>query len=419
MEYVPRIVDATVGQQLRAAGALLIRGPKGCGKTETGRRHSRSELDVEGDPRVATVIEVDPAILLQGDSPRLIDEWQQRPVLWNAVRREVDRRRAKGQFILTGSSTPRPEPAGGPRRHSGVGRFAILDMRTMSWRELGWASGDVTLAGLFAGAPITPAESSCSLGQLAERLVVGGWPANLGLSAADAQTNNANYFELLVEEDAARAWGVRRDAAKVRRALRSLARNAATECSLATLAADSGGADGPLSEETVAEYVNAFDALMVREDQSVWNTHIRSSARLRRRPKRHLADPSLCCAALGLGPDRLLQDLEYMGLLFESAVVHDLRVYAAALGGKVYHYRDSNGVEADAVVELPDGAWVGVEVKLGFGAVDAAAASLTRFAAVVDQSRVGAPAALIVVTGSGIAHRRNDGVTVAPFGLLG
>ncbi|MDR2372513.1 MAG: DUF4143 domain-containing protein [Bifidobacteriaceae bacterium] len=419
MEYLPRVVDATVEQQLRVAGALLIRGPKGCGKTETGRHHSRSELDAEDTPTVETALQIDPAIILQGQAPRLIDEWQQQPALWNAVRREVDRRKEKGQFILTGSATPKPEAEGQPRRHSGVGRFGIVDMRTMSWRELGWSTGEVSLGDVLAGAEVRPRPDETPITLVAERLAVGGWPGNLALSAADAQADNLNYFDLLVEEDAARAWGVRRDPAKVRRMLQSLARNVSTEASLTALAADAGGGDGPLAEETVAEYLSALTALMVEEDLPAWAPRIRSRARLRQRPKRHLADTSLCCAALGVGPDRLMADLEYLGLLFESAVIHDLRVHAAASGGKVYHYRDSNGVEADAVIELRDGAWAGVEIKLGFAGAAAAAASLTRFAATVDQDAIGPPAALIVITASGLAHRRPDGISVIPFGLLG
>jgi predicted AAA+ superfamily ATPase len=356
VEYVPRLVDAMVAGQIEAAGAVLVRGPKGCGKTETGRRHSRSELAVEDTPSLRAAMAAEPRLLLQGDTPRLIDEWQIQPGLWNAVRREVDRRRAKGQFILTGSSTPREQAD--ESRHSGVGRFGLVDMRTMSWRELGWS-------------------------------------------------------------DASHAWGARRDPAKVRRALESLARNVATEVSAKALARDAGGADGPLADQTIAEYLEAFHALMVVEDLPAWNTHIRSSARLRKRPKRHLADPSLCCAALGLTPPQLLADLEYTGLLFESAAVHDLRVYAAAGRGRVSHYRDSNGLEVDAVVEFPGSAWAAFEVRLGFGAADQAAESLKRFAANIDQTRMGAPSALVVITGSGLAHTRPDGVHVAPLGCLG
>jgi predicted AAA+ superfamily ATPase len=406
-----------VERLLGAVGALLIRGPKGCGKTETGRQHSQSEIDIDNSPRIKTAMAVDPRLLLEGETPRLLDEWQQQPDLWNTTRREVDRRQAKGQFILTGSSTPRDFPSG--QRHSGVGRFGILDMRTMSWSERGWSTGGVTLQSLLGGEPPQPLESEPGLPEIARRLAIGGWPGTLDLPDDAIWVSNNSLLDMLVEEDAARSGGVKRDPIKLRRALQSLARNVSTECSLATLAQDAGGADGRLADETISDYVQTFHALMIQEDLPAWNTHIRSSAQLRQRPKRHLADPSLACAALGLGPGKLAADLEYTGLLFESAVIHDLRVHAAALGGQVFHYRDSNGLEADAVVELRDGTWGAFEVKLGFGATDEAAASLLRFAANVDQTRMGPPATLTVITGSGIAHRRPDGVSVVPLGCLG
>ncbi|MDR0626840.1 MAG: DUF4143 domain-containing protein [Bifidobacteriaceae bacterium] len=416
MEYVPRVIDSVVESQLKAAGAVLIRGPKGCGKTETGRHHSRSELAVEDNPRVRAAMEAEPGLLLRGETPRLIDEWQVQPRIWNAVRREVDRRHAKGKFILTGSSTP-------PKKvretlHSGVGRFGLIDMRTMSWAELGWSEGTVRLADLAQGKPVQPTESDLDLDSLADHLAVGGWPGSLGLGQAAAEEANANYFELLVESDASRARGVRRDPAKIRATLESLARNVSTEASLATLASDAGGAAGPLADQTIADYLEAFRELMVLEDLPAWNTHIRSSARLRKRPKWHLADPSLCCAALGLTPPQLVADLEYMGLLFESAVIHDLRVYATSTRGRVSYYRDSNGLEADAIIEFPRYGWIACEIKLGFGAADRAAESLKRFAANIDQARVGPPAALLVITGSGLAHTRPDGVHIVPMGCL-
>jgi predicted AAA+ superfamily ATPase len=396
---------------------VLIRGPKGCGKTETGRFHSRSEVEIEDSPRIRAAMAVDPSLLLQGDTPRLIDEWQQEPSLWNTIRHEVDRRRTKGQFILTGSSTPQDE--GSMRRHSGVGRFAILTLRTMTWKELGWSTGAVALGDLMAGHPPSVHDDTTSLEELATRLVIGGWPGNLGVSRKNAIASAVNYIELLVEQDVSRAWGIRRDPGKIRRTLQSLARNISTECSMATLAKDAGGPQGRLADETIADYIQTFQALMVEDSLPAWTTHVRSAATLRRQPKRHLADPSLACAALGLGPARLASDLEYMGLVFESAVIHDLRVYAETCGGRLFHYRDSNGIEADAIVELRDGTWAAFEIKLGFGAADQAASSLARFADTVDQAKKGPPAALTVITGSGLAHQRPDGVNVVPLGCLG
>ncbi|MDR0417292.1 MAG: DUF4143 domain-containing protein, partial [Propionibacteriaceae bacterium] len=265
------------------------------------------------------------------------------------MRHEVDRRQAKGQFILAGSSTPDgPDQAAGrqARRHSGVGRFGVLEMRTLSWQELGWSTGEISLRAVLQRQGFAPTQSELGAEEIAERLALGGWPGNLGLSPEAAGLNNSNYVDLLAHEDAARAWGARRDSSRLRRTLESLARNVSTECAAATLGKDAGGADGPLSPQTIAEYLDVFRGLMIQEDLPSWNTHIRSTARLRKTPKRHLADTSLCCALLGLDGPRLLADLEYMGLLFEAAVIHDLRVYAGALGGRVYFYRDSNSQEA-------------------------------------------------------------------------
>ena len=416
MEYRPRVIDREVTEQLGAAGALLLRGPKGCGKTETARAHARSEILVDDSPAVRIAMSGEPGFLLQGDTPRLIDEWQEQPALWNTIRREVDSRRAKGQFILTGSSTPRDEELAG--LHSGVGRFGVIAMTTMSWFERGWSTGEVSLAEVLAGGKPQSRQIDARLDEIATRLVVGGWPGTLDLDDRQAWLANQNYYDLLTEVDFARVIGTRRDPARVRRIMESLARNIATECGLARISADAGGADGPLDPSTTASYLTALERLMVRADVPAWNTHIRSAARLRKAPKRHFCDPSVACMALGCSPDRLVDDLEYMGFLFESAVIHDLRVYARSAGARLGHYRDSNGREADAILEFRDGSWAAVEVKLGFGAADEAAASLLALAATVDQSRVGQPRALIVVTGAGFAHQRLDGVSVVPLGAL-
>jgi len=417
MDYQPRLADADLTRQLSVAGAVLVRGPKACGKTETARRQSSSEVLIDDSAAVQVAMEADPVHLLQGQTPRLIDEWQEQPSLWNTVRHQVDLRRAKGQFILTGSSTPRDEKMRG--LHSGVGRFGIVEMETMTWSERRWSTGQVSLAALLDGHKPTSEPVETGLATVAERLVIGGWPGNLDLDAEQSRLANANYFRLLTETDIRRAAGRRRSPTKARRLMQSLARNVSSESDVATMAADVGGPEGPADPDTVRAYLDALDRLMVRSDLQAWNTHIRSRARLRTSPKRHLCDPSLACAAFGVTPEALLTDLPYMGLLFESAVIHDLRVYARALNGRLAHYRDSNKLEADAIIELPDGGWAAVEIKLGFGAVPAAAANLRLLADTVDQSRSGSPRALIVVTGAGFAHRRRDGVDVVPLGALG
>jgi len=416
VDYQRRIVDQQVVDQLGAAGALLIRGPKGCGKTETGRFHASSEIEVDDSPAVKIAMSSDPVYLLQGDTPRLIDEWQEQPQLWNTVRHEVDKRKAKGQFILTGSSTPRDEKMRG--LHSGTGRFGVIDMGTMSWFERGWSTGEVSLAEILDGNAPHSRPDNTGLTDIATRLVIGGWPGNLELNTRQARIANSNYYQLLTESDVSRALGGRRNPNRIRRVIQSMARNIATECSVTTIAKDAGGADGSLDDSTVADYLDALSRLMIRHDLPAWNTHIRSAARLRKSPKRHFCDPSIACMALDLGPDRLQGDLEYLGFLFESAAIHELRVYGQPLGARLFHYRDSNGLEADAVMEFADGSWAAVEIKLGFGAVDQAAESLLAVASNIDQSLVGPPQALIIVTGSGFAHKRADGVTVVPLSVL-
>jgi predicted AAA+ superfamily ATPase len=288
----------------------------------------------------------------------------------------------------------------------------------MTWAELGHSTGEVAFADLFSGAEIASQLIPPDLAGLARRLVVGGWPGNLGLDEPSAMVANDTVFELLCDVDISRVDGTRRDPLKVRQLLRSLARNVSTEASYPTIRKDVWAGRNDLAVDTVIDYLGALERLMMVENLGAWSTHIRSKARLRSTPKRHLADPGLACAALGLSSDRLVADLEYLGLLFESQVIHDLRVHAQVLGGRLYHYRDSNGVEADAIVEFRDGNWAAFEVKLGIGAEDEAAASLTRLAAGIDYARCPQPRALVVVTGDGFAHRRSDGVIVVPFPAL-
>ncbi|MDR1016690.1 MAG: DUF4143 domain-containing protein [Coriobacteriales bacterium] len=414
MRYQSRIIDQELEMQLRAAGAVLVRGPKGCGKTETGRYHCKSEVDIDESPAIMTAMQSDPVLLLAGKVPRLIDEWQEQPVLWNTVRHEVDRRQEKGQFVLTGSSNPE-ETA---KLHSGAGRFGVVRMQTMSWFERGWSSGEVSLKNLLAGDSATSGEVPVDVQSIARRMVIGGLPVNLGLDEDAASLNMENYFDLLCEVDMSRVSNRRRDPVKVRRTLQSIARNVATEAPVSRIVADIGEENGTAGEKTVREYLDALERLMIIEDLPAWKPHIRTRARLRGVRKRHLADPSLAAAALALNSGHLVKDLEYLGFLFESQAIHDLRVYASALRGKVFHYRDSNGVEADAIVELRDGSWAAFEVKLGIGGAEDGARSLLKVRDTVDTSKVGNPLALVVITGSGIAHRRKDGVYVIPLATL-
>jgi predicted AAA+ superfamily ATPase len=412
--YLPRIIESEVARQLRASGALLIRGPKGCGKTETARRFSNSETVIDDSLAVRQAILTDPKVLLQGNTPRLIDEWQEQKALWNTVRHAVDERREKGQFILTGSANP-PDDV---NIHSGVGRFGVINMRTMTQSELGNSTDEVSLADLVAGAEIASRDVVPDLEGLASRIVIGGWPANIGLSEDEAMLNNNNYLDLLVEVDVSRVSDKRRNPDKVRQLVRSLSRTVATESTLGILAADLSGLNPTIAKDTVIDYLDALKRVMIADDLLAWSTHIQSRATQRKAPKRHLADVSLACSALGLNSRRLLGDLVSLGNIFESLVIHDLKVFAEKLDARLYHYRDSNGTEADAILEMRDSRWAAFEIKLGFGAVDEGAASLLKFAENIDKKKVGEPLALTVVPAFGFAHTRKDGVNVAPFFTL-
>lgn len=414
MEYQPRFADALLAARLQSAGAVLVEGTKGCGKTETAKRLSESVVHFDADEQVRIRMEIDPKSVLVGAVPRLLDEWQGYPKIWNYVRREVDERKEKGQFILTGSATPDDSI----RRHSGAGRFSVMKMRPMSLFERGWSTGEVSLSALLAGEIPSSEEVSFDLGELAEKMTLGGWPGLIGVSASEGLRFVSDYVALIAEVDLSRTSDRRHDPRKVMRLIQSLARNISTEATLISLARDAGGNDKELNDETVANYLGALERLMTVESLPAWNTHIRSADMLRKAPKRHFADPSLAIGALELTVDRIVSDLNYYGLLFESLAIRDLRIYADTLGGKVFHYRDSRGLEVDAVIECPDGTWGAFEVKLGNGAADHAAENLRKIADKIDTDKVKRPSALTVITGNGFAYRRPDGVNVVPLSVL-
>ncbi len=357
---------------------------------------------------------MDPSLVLEGPRPRLLDEWQVEPSMWNHVRRAVDAADRPGQFILTGSAVP----AGDADRHSGAGRFSFMRMRPMTLFETGRSTADVSLQSLLEGASPRSGDPGLTVRDLADLITVGGWPAQQGRPVTDAARAARDYLEQVRQVDVSRVGDRKRDPRRVGAVLRSLARNVATEVKNSVLAADAGGTDGALDQRTVADYLDALLRLMVLEDQPAWAPHLRSKAVLRRSPKRHFVDPSLAVAALGTGPQRLLGDLNLLGLLFESLVVRDLRVLAQPLDGQVLHYRDNYGIEVDAVVELADGRWGAFEVKLGPGMIDHGAQSLLRFVEQVDTSRSGPPAVLGVICATGYGYRRPDGVVVLPIGAL-
>jgi uncharacterized protein len=393
----------------------VVEGAKACGKTATARQVAASEVLLDVDANARAAIAVDPSLVLDGPPPRLLDEWQVEPAIWNHVRRAIDDRSDPGQFILTGSAVPPDDIT----RHTGAGRIARLRMRPMSLFETGHSSGRVALSDLLDGRVSTGGEAGLTVVELADVLALGGWPGLRGRGVADGLLALRDYLEEIARVDIGRVDGTRRDPGRVARLLVSLARNVATYAASTTLAADAGGADGQLKDDTVREYLGALERLMVVEDQPAWAPHLRSKHRLRTAPKRHFVDPSLAVAALRATPDRLLRDLNLFGFLFESLVVRDLRIYAQATDARVSQYRDSGGLEVDAIVERGDGRWMAFEVKLGHGQIDAAAASLTRFAERIDTARCGNPALLGVVVATGYAYRRRDGIAVIPVGALG
>lgn len=360
--------------------------------------------------------------LLRGETPRLIDEWQIVPEIWNPVRHAVDERPGRGRFILTGSAVPPDDIT----RHTGAGRVSRLRLRPMSLLELKRSTGEVSLGRLLAGAPVPGSVAELSVREIAELVCVGGWPGHLGssvedppLSPADATAENRDYLGEVCRTDIRRVDGSGRDPARVGRFLQSLARNVATCATVATLARDAGGPDGRMNHHTATSYMTALERLMIVEDLPPWAPHLRSRSRLRSTPRRHFADPSLAVAALSAGPDHLLHDFDWFGFLFESMVLRDLRVYAQANAEAVYHYRDNTGLEVDAVVDAGPGRWAAFEIKLGAARVDEAARTLLKFRDRVDTGRCGEPAALAVIVGSGYGYRRPDGVGVVPVGGLG
>ena len=415
MTYRPRVVDGELADRLQATGAVVIEGPRACGKTTTARKVATSEALLDVDDVARRLASLEPASILTGDVPRLIDEWQLEPAIWNHVRRAVDDRRLPGQFILTGSAVPADDAT----RHTGAGRLTRLRMRPLSLFELGYSTAEISLTGLLKGVRTATARSTIPLRDLSELICVGGWPVNLGRPAKTALRANRDHLDEIRRLDIVNGDGKRRDPVRVGMLLRSLARNVATPASISTLASDTGEGASAIMEHTAADYVRALERIMVVENQPAWSTHLRSRAVLRRKPVRHLADPSLAVAAVRATPDRLLRDLDFLGLLFESMVIRDLRVYAQAADAEVFHYRESGGLEADAIVQSNDGRWAAFEVKLGEGRTDGAARNLLRLADRVDPNRMGKPGALGVIVSSGYGYTREDGVSVIPIGALG
>ena len=415
MTYLPRIVDAELAELLGVTGAVLVEGPKASGKTATAMQAARSEVLLDVDDNARRMIGADPAAVLDGDTPRLIDEWQLEPAIWNHVRRAVDRRPAPGQFILTGSAVPADEIT----RHTGAGRFARLRMRPMSLYETGQSTGELSLQRLLDGSEQRAKQSELPIATVAELVCAGGWPANIGKALPQTLRANRAYLDEIRRTDVSTVSGKTRDPVKVERLLRSLARNTATPVAMSKLTAEVGDNSAPLKADTVAAYLDALDRLMVVENQPAWSPHLRSRTTLREAPVRHFVDPSLAVAALRATAPRLTVDLEFLGLLFESMVIRDLRVYAQAADAQVFHYREKEGLEVDAIVEAADGRWAAFEIKLGERWVEEGAKNLRKLAGRMEHSDRDRPSALAVIVPNGYGTAGTGDVGVIPIGALG
>lgn len=415
MAYVPRVADGQLSELLTSLGGVLIEGPRGCGKTTTALQQAGSSVRLDRSPGIVDLAALNPQALLEGEVPRLVDEWQLAPSLWNVIRHEIDARRTPGQFILSGSATPDDDVT----RHSGAGRIARLRMRPMALAETHQLSSGISLAQLSPDTTVS-GSSPLTYRDLAECAVVGGWPALLSTASTRAAiTFNRSYVDDLCATEVPAVTGVRHDPGRLRRLLASTARNLSAEATLRSLSADVSGDGADVDPKTIATYLDALRRVFAIDELPAWSVALRSRSRLRTSPKLHLADPALACAALGIGPDRLARDPEYFGQVFESMVVRDLRVLAGKDLGRVYHYRDNTGLEIDAIIEYPGGTWGAVEVKLGSAKIEDAERHLLALRDErVDLDRVGKPAYLAVVTATEYAYTLPSGVHVIPLGLL-
>ena len=414
--YLDRVVDREVAEALASSPAVLIEGPRGCGKTWTGQRFANSEVFLDGSEALRIAAEVDPDSILKGAEPRLLDEWQLIRGIWNPMRHACDRRGGFGHFLLTGSQNPPDDIT----EHSGAGRVARVRMRPMSLWESGDSSGEVSLASLLAGERCLAKDAEQTYSSVASLICRGGWPRMIKMAPNTAQARLRDYLDNITRTDISRVSGINRDPHLVGTLLASLARNEATTASRATLIEDMAGEDGnPPARSTIRAYLDELTRLFVLEPLPAWTTHLRSSARLRKSPKRFFADPALAVAALAASSGSVAQDKEALGLLFESMAIRDLRVYAQSLGAHVYYYGDSNDLEADAVIEGLDGQWAAVEIKLGGGeAIAKAMESLRAVRFQIDTTRRGDPARLIVLTAFGHGYQTDDGIAVLPLTSL-
>lgn len=424
--YRPRVIDRLLNEELDAMGAVLLEGPKACGKTTTAEQSAKSVIYMD-DPlkrsQYLQMVDTDISYILAGATPRLIDEWQIATKIWDAVRFEVDHRHKDGQFILTGSAVP-PKKEKEEMKHSGTGRISWLMMRPMSLWESSDSSGEVSLKNLFSkyDSAHVRGENQLQLADIAFLACRGGWPKAVEKGMNSSALRQAiNYYEGIVRTDISRVDDVERDEQRTRRIMRSYARHQGSQVSIHTILEDISGNDSAeLSDKTVYAYINALRSIFVIEDMPAWNPNLRSKSAIRTSDTRYYIDPSIACAALGLGPEDLINDLNTFGFLFECLCVRDLRVYAQALEGNVYHFRDKTGLECDAVVHLRNGSYGLIEIKLGGEKlIEEGAANLLYLRDKIDTTKMKSPSFIMVLTGVGeYAYRRRDGVLVVPVGCL-
>lgn len=415
--YLPRICDRLVETKLASSGALLIEGPKWCGKTWTGKNASKSILymqDPDKSEGYMKLADTMPSRLLQGEKPRLIDEWQEAPVLWDAVRFDVDRTGEFGQYILTGSAVPREDRQ---PKHTGTGRISRLRMRPMSLYESGESDGSISLKEMFDGKTDLDASSGLTIPGIAEIICRGGWPEVVVKGNGSGQIAR-NYVDAVIELDLQRVDGVARNPHRVRQLLLSYARNISTMASATTILADVQANDVTFSDTTMYNYINALRRIFLIEDIPAWKPSLRSKSAIRTSEKRQFTDPSIAAAVMRADADAILDDFEYFGFLFESLVARDMRIYAQAIDGEIFHYRDKDGLEADIIIRLNDGRWAAAEVKLGSRETEDGVRNLLKLKSKIDTSKVGEPSFLMVVTGGQFAYLRNDGVSVVPLACL-
>lgn len=422
MRYKKRVADSLIERRLQGKGAILIEGPKWCGKTTTAKQFAKSILDL-GDSSILSnaqmAMQVNPSSLLSGDIPRLVDEWQTLPALWDMTRNEVDKRQAFGQFILTGSSVP---PEQDKIHHSGTGRIGRISMRPMSLWESGESNGSISLAELFAGKEYEPQNNTLDLQQIAFLICRGGWPQATFLKGDIALEEARDYYEAIYKTDIHRVDKVRRNSERTRLLLRSYARNQGSSVSLKRLSDDIKENDNlSISYETISDYIDALKKLFVIEDMPAWNPNLRSKAAIQTSDTRYFIDPSIGAGALSIGPQDLINDLRTMGLFFEAMAVRDLRVYADALSGNVFHFRNASGLECDAVLHRRNGTYCLIEIKLGGqDLIDKGASTLIDLANKIDLEKMPAPSFMMIITAVGdFSYRRpQDGIWVVPIGCL-